>query len=277
MSKLKCQYELVATGMEFDNLLAATAMEMDAEADERVESKEEYVTMEKWLDDHPDFVQDYFARKATRGMIDAWLVSHALVHGSGSAPVQSSAEQSCSTSNSSRASSGTNTPVRKISAQEFEKGGQILKPMVSTIDGTPTFLSPGNVETVTKIPRKTKSELKALDEREIMYELVMDICNDLDVTSLCHKILQNVSILVNADRCSLFLVQGDKCSDNCCLVSKLFDVNSQATLEDCTERGQEIRVAWGSGIIGHVAKIGEPLNIPDAYEVSGSVLFLKAV
>ena len=42
-----------------------------------------------------------------------------------------------------------------------------------------------------------------------MYELVIDICNDLDVTSLCHKILQNVCLLVNADRCSLFLVQGE--------------------------------------------------------------------
>jgi hypothetical protein len=37
---------------------------------------------------------------------------------------------------------------------------------------------------------------------------VKDICNELDVRSLCHKILQNVSILLNADRGSLFLVQG---------------------------------------------------------------------
>ena len=37
-----------------------------------------------------------------------------------------------------------------------------------------------------------------------------DICNELDVRSLCHKILQNVSILLNADRGSLFLVQGDR-------------------------------------------------------------------
>lgn len=37
---------------------------------------------------------------------------------------------------------------------------------------------------------------------------VKDICNELDVRSLCHKILQNVSTLLNADRGSLFLVQG---------------------------------------------------------------------
>lgn len=39
---------------------------------------------------------------------------------------------------------------------------------------------------------------------------VKDICNELDVRSLCHKILQNVSTLLNADRGSLFLVQGER-------------------------------------------------------------------
>lgn len=39
---------------------------------------------------------------------------------------------------------------------------------------------------------------------------VKDICDDLDVRSLCHKILQNVSTLLRADRGSLFLVQGCK-------------------------------------------------------------------
>lgn len=40
-----------------------------------------------------------------------------------------------------------------------------------------------------------------------------DICNELDVRSLCHKILQNVSILLKADRGSLFLVEGKSSDD----------------------------------------------------------------
>ncbi|OTF72121.1 hypothetical protein BLA29_012199, partial [Euroglyphus maynei] len=44
-----------------------------------------------------------------------------------------------------------------------------------------------------------------MNECELIFELVKDICNDLDVKSLCHKILKNVSILTQADRCSLFL------------------------------------------------------------------------
>ncbi len=116
-------------------------------------------------------------------------------------------------SSTSADNSGSATPVRKISAHEFERSGFFLRPMVSTtIDGTPTFLPiPGTdrnfAETLIRGPPvKTRQELEALNERELIFELVKDICNDLDVRSLCHKILKNVSILTNADRCSLFLV-----------------------------------------------------------------------
>lgn len=107
-----------------------------------------------------------------------------------------------------------------------------------------------------------------------------DICNELDVRSLCHKILQNVSMLLHADRGSLFLVQGDRRrggsdvigshvsseSRSRCLVSKLFDVCSRSTLKEM-EKKEEIKIPWGTGIVGFVAESGEPVNIPDAYKV----------
>lgn len=52
-----------------------------------------------------------------------------------------------------------------------------------------------------------------------------------------------------------------------CLVSKLFDVCPRSTLEEM-ENQDEVRVAWGTGIAGHVAESGEPVNIPDAYQVN---------
>lgn len=30
---------------------------------------------------------------------------------------------------------------------------------------------------------------------------------------------------------------------------------------------EEVRVTWGTGIAGYVAESGEPVNIPDAYQV----------
>lgn len=99
-------------------------------------------------------------------------------------------------------------------------------------------------------------------------ELVKDISNDLDVKSLCHKILQNVSILVNGDRCSLFLLQGPKDGPRY-LVSKVFDVNAESKLEDM-QGLEEIRIPFGTGIVGYTAETGEVVNIANAYEVSGT-------
>ncbi|XP_023708360.1 dual 3',5'-cyclic-AMP and -GMP phosphodiesterase 11 isoform X1 [Cryptotermes secundus] len=315
----------------------------------------EYARMEAWLDEHPDFVQDYFLRKATRQVVDTWLVSHATPTSANTGscvsppvadlsspshqanPAPTSGSLPASTAPSSRAGSGATTPVRKISAHEFERGG-LLKPIVNTIDGTPTFLSvspTGDCSatyTSTSGPvgsggtplypgpgrpqRRSRHELRHLDEKELIFELVKDICNELDVRSLCHKILQNVSMLLNADRGSLFLVQGDRGSydDNSrstnnnlsssnskspnslgsipnntaagkprsrrnslslsssgnstrprFLVSKLFDVCSRSTLQEM-EKKEEIKIPWGTGIVGYVAESGEPVNIPDAYK-----------
>nr|XP_027221484.1 dual 3',5'-cyclic-AMP and -GMP phosphodiesterase 11-like [Penaeus vannamei] len=233
----------------------------------------ECARMEAWLDEHQDFVHDYFIRKASRHMVDAWLVSHALPQNMGGgggalgggaagggaggaggafgeaptaarsgvsrrgpalrqaptgrwrcvAPSRAQLRAALSSWQGRPAAAagggswggtawiGAATPVRKISAHEFEKGG-LLKPIVTTIDGTPTFLSPAadaeNVAILAKVRRKSRTELKGLDERQLIFRVGEDICNDLDVRSLCHKILQNVSILTSADRCSLFLVQG---------------------------------------------------------------------
>ncbi|EGI67624.1 Dual 3',5'-cyclic-AMP and -GMP phosphodiesterase 11 [Acromyrmex echinatior] len=158
--------------------------------------------------------------------------------------------------------------------------------------------------------RRSRHELRHLDEKDLIFELVKDICNELDVRSLCHKILQNVSTLLHADRGSLFLVQGERsgtavataaaaavittnappspnhevAANNSnnennlqrndqsylrsrCLVSKLFDVCSRSTLMEM-EKKDEIKIPWGTGIVGYVAESGEPVNIPDAYKDS---------
>jgi dual 3',5'-cyclic-AMP and -GMP phosphodiesterase 11 len=74
---------------------------------------------------------------------------------------------------------------RKISAHEFERGG-LLKPIVNTIDGTPTFLSittqndasagslpnVNGTSSISRTQRLSRSELKQLDEMELIFELV---------------------------------------------------------------------------------------------------------
>lgn len=131
-------------------------------------------------------------------MVDAWLVSHSVPNGpSGATPAGGPVETDVSSPVSApKAGSGTATPVRKVSAHEFERGG-LLRPLVSNVDGTLTFISPTLSEDAhalishyAKPRRRNRQELRSLDERELIFELVKDICNDLDVRSLCHKILQ---------------------------------------------------------------------------------------
>ncbi|XP_017486672.1 PREDICTED: dual 3',5'-cyclic-AMP and -GMP phosphodiesterase 11A-like [Rhagoletis zephyria] len=114
---------------------------------------------------------------------------------------------------------------------------------------------------------KSREEIEAINnENELIFELVKDICNDLDVRSLCHKILKNVSILTNADRCSLFIVRGEKNEPKTrYLASHLFDVSGQSTIEQVSLK-EEITIPWGKGIVGHVAESGKSVNIPDCYK-----------
>lgn len=251
---------------------------------------QDHAKVEAWLDEHPEFFQDYLIRKGGRPLIDAWLVTHALPPGiatnntannNGASNAASNTEEgveeeevneeesqqsartvSCGSKGSS---SGSGTPVRKISAHEFERGG-LVKPLITTIDGTATFLSPPvNNEVSGQIRKRSRNDVQGLNETDLIFELVKDICNDLDVRRLCHKILQNVGILTYADRCSLFLLQGEPGSDSHCLISNLFDVSSNSTVEEMN-RKSEIRIPWGQGIVGHVAQSGVALNIADVYQ-----------
>ncbi|KAL5258636.1 hypothetical protein ACHWQZ_G009192 [Mnemiopsis leidyi] len=111
--------------------------------------------------------------------------------------------------------------------------------------------------------RRSREEWRQLNEPDLMMELVRDIAQDLDLVSLCFKILLNVGILTNGDRCSLFLIFGS--GDQRFLVSKLFDVTENSQLTDMYEH-KPIRIPYGKGIVGYVAESGETVNIPDAYQ-----------
>lgn len=100
--------------------------------------------------------------------------------------------------NKSANSNRINLFNRKISAHEFERGG-LLKPIVNTIDGTPTFLSvcPPNemvsgthsnqMNSTSSHPnrpqRLSRNELKHLDEKQLIFELVR-YCICLPFTSI---------------------------------------------------------------------------------------------
>ena len=221
--------------------------------------------VETWLDANPEFVESYFSRKAQRTLLDTFLRhtrSNSFARRSRAITPPVSADPFRGSN------SGASTPVRKNSGTDFDSPG-ILKPIVNVVDGSPSFLGLERQLSRPTRQRKSKEELqqlRVLDEQAFLVELVKDISSDLEVKGLCHKILQNVSLMTSGDRCSLFIVNGAKDGPRF-LVSQVFDVNADSRVEDLDDL-EEIRVPWGTGIIGFTAETGETVNIPDAYQVN---------
>jgi len=226
--------------------------------------------VEAWLDKHEDFVASYYSRKATKFLLDAFLRTKQLNRSSSRTssplpfghPSDIGRNQSPLALTSNTSISGCSTP-RKSS---IDTTSGLLKPLISHLDGIPSFI---RFERSLSRPRHRKSkeelkELRLVDEQALLMELATDIANDLDINSLCHKILQNVSILTDGDRCSLFMVQDYGPNGQKILVSKVYDVNADSSVEEVTDK-DEIVVPWGCGIVGWVAENGKTLNITDAY------------
>ncbi|GIY89690.1 dual 3',5'-cyclic-AMP and -GMP phosphodiesterase 11 [Caerostris darwini] len=189
-------------------------------------------------------------------MVDSWLLFHSVPQGM----VQD-------TSWLTNTSPGAVTPVRKTSAHELERKTGFSRPFLPTFkslplpsDAMPFCDTTGGYSVLT-----TQQELRALNERELIFELVKDIYNGLDPLSFCLKILQIISILTKADRCSLFLVKGEKGDPGRCLVGQLLDVSCSSAIGQMRRR-EEICIPWGTGIVGHVAESRKSLNIHDCYK-----------
>ncbi|XP_075221410.1 dual 3',5'-cyclic-AMP and -GMP phosphodiesterase 11A-like [Lycorma delicatula] len=118
--------------------------------------------------------------------------------------------------------------------------------------------------------RATKRELlRSQGERDFFLAIVRDVATDLDLKSLSQKTVDNLTVLLDADGASLFLVDGPR-GGRQTLVSKVFDVHSGASRFLLPGGGasgdNEVQVPWGVGVLGHVADTGETVNLQIACE-----------
>lgn len=152
-------------------------------AEKRKNSPNHHVTKEdvvQYLKTHHDFTEEYFIQNATSEMVDGWLTR--------------------------RSSSGHGmTPCEVASWSEgigHDSKGHVFHNIRKSFAGASgslkSLLSPNRKK---KTLRKNKSVLKNLDEKDLFMELIRDIADELDLNTLSHKILMNVSILTNGDRC----------------------------------------------------------------------------
>ncbi len=93
---------------------------------------------------------------------------------------------------------------------------------------------------------------KRMQTSQILLNVMRAVSSELEIDRLLKKIVAQTSEVMNADRCTLFLVH-----------RKSGELWSRVAQGD---NMQEIRVPRGVGIAGNVAVSGETINIPDAYQ-----------
>jgi len=93
---------------------------------------------------------------------------------------------------------------------------------------------------------------KRMQTSEILLNVMRAVSSELQIDHLLQKIVSKTSEVMNADRCTLFLVHRKS--------GELWSRVAQG------ENISEIRVPRGVGIAGHVAVTGETVNIRDAYQ-----------
>ncbi len=224
--------------------------------------------VKKHLDENPDFAKNYFLENATSSWVDEWFGRSLQHRASSIQPVQNLQKTSTSSTDFVLRPLRTAYPLSKSPTSRSK-----LQNLYGLDNNEFPSDSEDNDEVEAIAPAKqvfsaeSKDELGTLSEHELFMELIRDIADELDINKLSHKILVNVSLLTNGDRCSLFLVKGK--SDKRYLVSRLFDVTSTSTVEESLKpEGSEIIIPIGVGIAGTTALTGDTINIPEAYEVS---------
>ncbi|XP_042345491.1 dual 3',5'-cyclic-AMP and -GMP phosphodiesterase 11A [Plectropomus leopardus] len=254
----------------------------------------DFSDIEAFLDCHPDLFEEYLVRKAKCDQVTRWLKEHPPSKVSTAEDKSGAARDPLWPTNPdglrrrsshmelrrnfarSKATTAHRTYDEHVSLSEHESQSSMrrraLLRKASSLPPTTAHILSALLESRVNVPQYASSaidykyRLKETNEREFFLELVKDISNDLDLTNLSYKILINVCILVDADRCSLFLVEGP--AHKRTLVSKFFDVHSGTTVRpsSSTLNSNEVQVPWGKGIIGYVAEHGETVNISNAYE-----------
>ncbi|XP_033984778.1 dual 3',5'-cyclic-AMP and -GMP phosphodiesterase 11A [Trematomus bernacchii] len=248
--------------------------------------------VESFLDSHPELFEDYLNRKGKHSMVEKWLKNHKA--SKSAAPAAEPREEKSKDSWASKCDGLQRRASQRELRKTFARSKAInvnrtydehvntraqepltsmrrraLLRKASSLPPTTAHILSALLESRVNIPQYPstavdfKYYLKEHNEREFFLELVKDISNDLDLTSLSYKILVFVCIMVDADRCSLFLVEGT--GNKKTLVSKFFDVHAGTKVLPSIH-SDEVQVPWGKGIIGYVAEHGETVNISDAYQ-----------
>jgi dual 3',5'-cyclic-AMP and -GMP phosphodiesterase 11 len=200
------------------------------------------VLLTQWLDSHPEFLNDYLRKKNLQRRISVIndnnreLLQNINSHHSQFSHHLNPTSSNASTSDLNAASNKLNHIhdfFTSFGTREGSKSTQYSSSIVSSMPGSnlmyktannlntsimfnsvPNIQPAENSDNINFAKLKTsiqqqlvnRKKFKQLSLYEKMYTLVKTLYQSLDLKSTCKKILNTVSLLLDADRCSLFLV-----------------------------------------------------------------------
>ncbi|KAL6480434.1 hypothetical protein MHYP_G00114670 [Metynnis hypsauchen] len=104
--------------------------------------------------------------------------------------------------------------------------------------------------------------LSSLEESEVVFDMVRDMQENLQMERAVFNLMRHLCFIMRADRMSLFMYRQRNGTAE--LATRIFDVNKDATLEDCLVPPEcEIVYPLDTGIVGHVASVKKIVNVPD--------------
>lgn len=107
--------------------------------------------------------------------------------------------------------------------------------------------------------------LSQLEESQIMYDVITDMQEHVNMEKVVFKLLQRISAMIHADRCSLFMYRQRNGVGE--LATRLFNVTATSQLDDCVvPPDSEIVYPLDMGIVGHVAQTKKTVNVKNVAE-----------
>lgn len=260
-----------------------------------------------WLDNHPEFLHDYLKKlqiQRRRTSILSDKTGLLLANFNTTCQKKSSIQEINFSEPLSSPKFNNSKFLSKFSSPN-SNASSLKSIFLNSTSINPSFSEP-NIPPINQTNHSENENIKKQVSRnkfrqlslyEKMYTLVKCLYQSLDLKTTCKKILNTVSLLLDADRCSLFLVV-DEDEDNIVneseeanrsengknekiLISVVFDAKSNSlnkfvknyafdsmedgSVDEDEDDGEQIKIPYGRGIVGYVASTGESVNIHDAY------------
>lgn len=150
------------------------------------------------------------------------------------------------------------------------------------LDGNPDFASsyfkkkhsPGTIASAMGLPESkvdcsTFSEVSQVEEGEIMFDVIKDMQENVNMEKVVFKMLKRICRLTHADCCSLYMYrQRNGIAE---LATRLFNVGPDSELDECiVPPDSEIVFPLDIGIVGNVAQTKKHVNVKNVTEVRDS-------